>query len=968
MPIYSCEKCDQEFKQKSDYTRHINKKYPCVTQEQLATKIEKVTDFIKQKVVDKTENINLKDLENDLAELAKTTNPSKKDIKGDTENIISNKEALKDKIHEIHNFLRNNGAGYGMNALKVFNILYGLKKIEENKLLDKIKLKKPDCKFSHLLSLANENKDEELTELIYGSILDSIHGSEIRDLLFYEIPKNIKSSTFTYLIKEINKITEIEKKCNVLLSGKIYEYFIGRDETAISELGAYFTDRHIVDYIYKKIEPILNEDSTIKSMCDMFGGSGGFTTGYINYLIKTYPNKINWQTEIKKVNHFDMNEDVIKSAGLEFFCLTGEIPDMMKNLKYKNSFNDEFNHNNYDLVITNPPYGGDKQNQTDSQLKRDKVKNYIKEELKELADTEIINHRKKQLKIIEELEKQEKKECDKTKVSLSMCSNRVNKFAVKHKLSGNDKEACSLILMMDLLEKNGICAGVLKEGVFFNKTYKDLRKCLINNFNVTKVISVPKDQFENTTVKTSIVIFDSKTTKTQQVEFYDLNVERYEEDKFEVINNMVILTENKGDIKEVSDILVSKATLEELNENPIHSLNSKDYNKTEIICGEDYELKKLGDLCNCLPTTKHYTNIGKTEGEYRFYCSSQEKKLYVDFCEIEKYSIILGQGGHFNIHFDKNFTPSKHVCVLQTKNENIDLLKFCYYLIPELQKTFITNGSTISWLNKTNIKDLNVPVPKTPEKMKYWVDKISKQHNILTTKKQKIEDLETQVKNKIQEIINDEECEEVEMSELCEIKSGKAINSENRTGNTYPYYAANGISGYVDEYLFDGEYIICAQDGSIGATHKVNGKFYASNHVWVLKNNNTNINYIYNILKYFVDYNKITSGSVIPKMTKDKLAKLKIQIPKNKNLIKDLEPAFAKIEKIQDEVKTADKLYNQYIKELSEEAIPKKTDSIDDNLTTSSTSSVKKTKTVIIDDSDDTPKVKSTKKSIKKTN
>ena len=36
-------------------------------------------------------------------------------------NNVSNKEALKDKIHEIHNYLRNNGAGYGMNALKVFN-------------------------------------------------------------------------------------------------------------------------------------------------------------------------------------------------------------------------------------------------------------------------------------------------------------------------------------------------------------------------------------------------------------------------------------------------------------------------------------------------------------------------------------------------------------------------------------------------------------------------------------------------------------------------------------------------------------------------------------------------------------------------------------------------------------------------------------------------------------------------------
>ena len=44
---------------------------------------------------------------------------------------ISSKESMKDAIHEIHNFLRNNGAGYGMNALKLFTLFYGLAKIEK---------------------------------------------------------------------------------------------------------------------------------------------------------------------------------------------------------------------------------------------------------------------------------------------------------------------------------------------------------------------------------------------------------------------------------------------------------------------------------------------------------------------------------------------------------------------------------------------------------------------------------------------------------------------------------------------------------------------------------------------------------------------------------------------------------------------------------------------------------------------
>ena len=188
-----------------------------------------------------------------------------------------------------------------------------------------------------------------------------------KELLFYEIPKGINGKAFRYLIQEIDSITKIEKDCNVLLSGKIYEYFIGRDETAISELGAYFTDRHIVEYILKKLDLEINENGSVPSMIDMFAGSGGFTTGYVNFLKNKYPN-INWNKGINKIHHYDMNEDVIKSAGLELFCLTGELPDM-NNIKYKNSFTDEFNNKQYMYPLINPPYGGDKNKKTDCSRK-----------------------------------------------------------------------------------------------------------------------------------------------------------------------------------------------------------------------------------------------------------------------------------------------------------------------------------------------------------------------------------------------------------------------------------------------------------------------------------------------------------------------------------------------------------------------------------------------------------------------
>ncbi len=232
-------------------------------------------------------------------------------------------------------------------------------------------------------------------------------------------------------------------------------------------------------------------------MIDMFGGSGGFTTGYINYLNEKYVNgEINWETEIKKINHFDMNEDVIKCAGLEIFCLTGILPNM-DNLCYKNSFMDDFKDIKYKYPITNPPYGGDKNKKSMAQEKRDKIKEYIKKDLLNITDEGVRIARQKQLKEIENQEKKDKIDNNKTKVCLENCSARIQKYARINKLKGNDKEACSLILLMDILEVGGTAIGVLKEGVFFNSSYKDLRKCLIENYNVREIISVPPDQFEN---------------------------------------------------------------------------------------------------------------------------------------------------------------------------------------------------------------------------------------------------------------------------------------------------------------------------------------------------------------------------------------------------------------------------------------------------------------------------------------
>ena len=869
-----------------------------------------------------------------------------------TTDTITNKEALKDKIHELHNYLRNNGAGYGMNALKVFNILYGLKKIEEKNLFEKANLKVPDAIFSVLLNLANKNtaeSEQKLVEHILGKVLDAINDSKINDLLMYEIPKKIKGNVFAHIIKEIDNITKIEEECNILLSGKIYEYFIGRDESAISELGAYFTDRHIVDYIYNKLQLTINEDGTIGTMIDMFGGSGGLTTGYVNNLNENYNNSsipiekhINWETELKKIFHFDMNEDVIKSAGLEFFCLTGMLPDMKNNLCYANSFVDEFLNKKFKYPITNPPYGGDKNKETDAQIKRNKIKKYIKQILVSITDEDKKAKLSIQLKELEKTEKAEKKETEKTKVSVDMSSQRIRKFAKKYSLKGNDKESVSLMLIMDIVELGGTAVGVLKEGVFFNKSYKALRKCLVENFNVREIISIPQDQFENTSTKTSIVIFDNlETIKTTEVKFYDLVVEKYTEDKFiEGTNGFIYLLENKDDIKGINDTLISSATRDDILSNPIVSLNGKDYNKKEIICGEGYELVKLGDICEFLPKSKRKASFGKEQGKYNFYTSS-DKVQKCDVADYESESILIGTGGNSSIHYTKQFSCSADNLLITSQKLNN---KYIYYIIKSMWILLISNmrASTIKHITKDMLKSFQIPIPKTPAKIAEWVEKISKPYDEKNTKQEKIQELEKLIQSTIKNITENEECDEVELGNiLIRCTNGKTNSTSITNTGEYIFYSATAQNpnGTHNKYDFDGDkYFIFAKSGGnsktiygdslgIGKFWLISGKIAAN--IAMIKFNiniNFNINYINYYLKYLLyDIQKFalyTTGNGNINVD-DMLKKFKIQIPKNKKFITELEPKFAQIEQLKLDIHDAETRFEQYIEELGNEAIKK---------------------------------------------
>jgi hypothetical protein len=122
---------------------------------------------------------------------------------------ITNREDLKEKIHDIHNYMRNNGIGYGLNSLKTFNVLYGLKKIQDYNLFEKVGLTKEECKFNYLLKLANDNSNKTI-EVLKEIVLQELYDNEIlKDLLIVEFAVQIIEFAFyIWLIYYFNKVSK----------------------------------------------------------------------------------------------------------------------------------------------------------------------------------------------------------------------------------------------------------------------------------------------------------------------------------------------------------------------------------------------------------------------------------------------------------------------------------------------------------------------------------------------------------------------------------------------------------------------------------------------------------------------------------------------------------------------------------------------------------------------------------------
>ena len=286
---------------------------------------------------------------------------------------------------------------------------------------------------------------------------------------FSQINFKIKSLQYfekIYKILESLNINNLEENFDII--GIIYELHLrsGSTGSGMRDLGQYFTNRLVIEYMVKLCNPKVKENGEIEKILDPSMGTGGFLTMSIKHLNENNKN-INWNANKNNIYGFDIDENLKNLALLNVLLETGK--DFKKTMVQCDSLKNDYlvDKDNktvidkVDIILANEPFG---------------LKNIIH------AD----------------------------------CCDRIKDL----KIRGTKGEPLFLQLMMLSLNKGGRCAVVVPDGVLFNdaKLHKDTRKYLCEKLNLKKVVSLEDGLFLNTGVKSSILFFVNDG-ETEEVEF-----------------------------------------------------------------------------------------------------------------------------------------------------------------------------------------------------------------------------------------------------------------------------------------------------------------------------------------------------------------------------------------------------------------------------------------------------------------
>ena|SRR5690554_1317777 len=150
-------------------------------------------------------------------------------------------------------------------------------------------------------------------------------------------------------------------------------------------------------------------------------------------------------------------------------------------------------------------------------------------------------------------------------------------------------------------------------------------------------------------------------------------------------------------------------------------------------------------------------------------------------------------------------------------------------------------------------------------------------------------------------------------------------NQRLKKQGVYPYHGATSIMDFVDDYIFDGKYLLLGEDGSVVDENGypylqyVKGKFWVNNHAHVLEGKGSiTTDYLYLLLSK-TNISNIVTGAVQLKINQGNLNSIEVILP-SKTVLESfnllMSPIFSKIFNQKTEIQSLTKLRDTLLPKL----------------------------------------------------
>jgi len=304
------------------------------------------------------------------------------------------------------------------------------------------------------------------------------------------------------------------------------------------------------------------------------------------------------------------------------------------------------------------------------------------------------------------------------------------------------------------------------------------------------------------------------------------------------------------------------------------------------------------------------------------------------------YSAVRPNQEHYGIIKNpvENMVVSTGFVVLRAKEDKC-YSDFLYYFLTLPENTeYLSNvaeDSTTAYPSITPdiIMDMDISLPPLPEQIAIAevLSSLDDKIDLLTRQNKTLEDLAQAYFRKW--FIEDasDEWEVGKLGDYIEIHDSKRVplskieREKMKSGTLYPYYGAATIMDYVNDYIFDGEYILMGEDGTVETEdgypvlQYATGKFWVNNHAHVLTAKSPFNNYFIWFFLKQCNISGIVTGAVQPKINQENLKNIDIPIP-DLTLINSANQffanIFAKILNNLEQIKTFQKLRDTLLPKL----------------------------------------------------